>query len=355
MLILPTGSGKTRVACAAMATLNLPTLCLVPTRALLHQWVGEIRGVYPGAVGCLGDGQRQVERVTVSTYESGFRQMDQVGGLFSLLVVDEVHHFEQGIRQELLELSAAPKRLGLTAIHDEGACPSRRSELVGPVVFRLGIGDLAGKFLSDYDLIVMQLGLSPEERRIYEEEIRLFQDAFRPFRQLFPSADWRQFCGAASRTREGRRALAAWRRVRSLLSFTRAKRRMTGELLVQHRDNRVIVFTADNEAAYSVAREHLVMPITCDISRKERERALQDFREGRLRVLVSSRVLNEGIDVPDADVAIVVGGHFGEREHLQRVGRLLRPRPGKRATVYELVTEDTNEVAQSEKRRRGLG
>jgi superfamily II DNA or RNA helicase len=97
------------------------------------------------------------------------------------------------------------------------------------------------------------------------------------------------------------------------------------------------VFTADNAAAYAIAREHLIMPITCEIGRQERERALQGFREGKLRALVSARVLNEGIDVPEAEVAIIVGSTQGEREHVQRIGRLLRPSPGKRATVYELV------------------
>lgn len=71
-------------------------------------------------------------------------------------------------------------------------------------------------------------------------------------------------------------------------------------------------------------------------------------------MLVSARVLNEGLDVPDADVAIVVGGTLGEREHVQRIGRLLRPRQGKRAVVYELVTSGSTEMLQSARRRRGF-
>jgi superfamily II DNA or RNA helicase len=96
------------------------------------------------------------------------------------------------------------------------------------------------------------------------------------------------------------------------------------------------------------------MPLTCDIGRRERDAALERFRLGDLRALVSARVLNEGLDVPDADVAVIVGGALGEREHVQRVGRLLRPGEGKRATVYELVTRHTIEVGQARRRRQGL-
>jgi superfamily II DNA or RNA helicase len=110
------------------------------------------------------------------------------------------------------------------------------------------------------------------------------------------------------------------------------------------------VFVADNQTAYAVARQHLVMPLTCDIGRAERQEVLDRFRSGTLRALVSAQVLNEGIDVPDAEVGIVVAGRMGEREHVQRVGRLLRPGPDKRALVYELVVEGSSEARQAERR-----
>jgi superfamily II DNA or RNA helicase len=159
---------------------------------------------------------------------------------------------------------------------------------------------------------------------------------------------------AAARTAEGRHALGAWREARRLLALTDAKRRTLRALLARHRDARVLVFTADNASAYAIAREHLIMPLTCDVGRPERDAVLDAFRQGRLRALVSSRVLNEGLDVPDADVGVVIGGALGEREHVQRVGRLLRPSPGKRALVYELVTRHTIEVRQAWRRRQGL-
>ena len=85
---------------------------------------------------------------------------------------------------------------------------------------------------------------------------------------------------------------------------------------------------------------------------KEREDFLQSFREGTYSILVTSKVLNEGVDVPEANVAIVVSGSGSVREHVQRLGRILRGRPGKQAYLYELVSKRTGEHYVNERRRR---
>lgn len=353
-IVLPTGSGKTQLAMAALSSANVRALCLVPTRALLEQWISALRSVYRGPIGCLGDGRRDLEAVTVSTFESAYRLMPRIGTAFELLVVDEVHHFGSGIRDEALEMSIADRRLGLTATPPNEPALARLADLIGPIVYQLGIADLAGTWLSDFDLLMVHLGLSQEERASYDADRRTFAEVNRRFRRLDPHATWQEFVAAACQSVAGRAALSAWRRNRRLLQFTRAKAAAVGLLLERHRDARVLIFTADNDAAYAIAREHLVMPMTCDISRTEREAVLAAFRAGTLRSLVSARVLNEGIDVPDADVAIVVGGTQGEREHVQRVGRLLRPVPGKRALIYELITSATGEARRATERRRAL-
>jgi superfamily II DNA or RNA helicase len=354
VIALPTGSGKTRVALAAMQRTGLSALCLVPTRVLLDQWVREIATVYQRPVGCYGDGARRLAPLTVATYESAYRHMPILGDRFDLLIVDEAHHVGGVLRDEALEMAIAGARLGLTATPPHGEAAAHLTELIGPTVFELAIGDLAGGFLSSFDAITFYLELGPEERVTYTKLSALFTVAFEQFRRLAPEAGWTDLVRTVAGTADGRRALAAWRQARRLLAFTRAKRRALESLLERHRTARVLVFTADNEAAYAIARTHLIMPLTCDIGRPERDDALARFRRGDIRALVSARVLNEGIDVPDADVAVVVGGAFGEREHVQRVGRLLRPREDKRAVVYELVTRDTIEVGQARRRRKGL-
>ncbi len=358
VVVLPTGSGKTRLALSAMAASGLRTLCLVPTRALLAQWHEVVSQAYGGEVGCLGDSERRLAPITIATFESAYRTMARIGNRFELLVVDEAHHFGSGLRDEALEMATAPARLGLTATPPELRHQAARlRELIGPKVFELYVSDLVGSYLAPFDLVKLVVELTPEERGSYEGWLALYREPLAEFRRLHRAFSWESFLRWASRSEEGRRAIAAWSRARRLLAYPEGKRSLLRTLLERHRDSRVIVFVGDNETAYRVAREFLIMPITCDIGRRERASVLERFQKGALRALVSARVLNEGIDVPDAEVGIVVAGRSGGREHVQRIGRVLRPPEGKErksALVYELVVHGTGELFRSARRVEGL-
>lgn len=356
LVVLPTGAGKTRLAMAAMALTRWRSLCLVPTRALLHQWARELARFYQGPVGLLGDGVRAVEALTIATYESAYRMMGSIGDRFDLLVIDEAHHFGSGARDEALKMSIARARLGLTAtpVRDPEHA-ARIAALIGPTVMDVGVAELAGTYLASLEVHVIAVDFTPEERLAYERDMASFTAVRGEIARTAPNLPWEEFVRAACATPEGREALAAWRRARKLLGLPAEKSARLDELLEHHRGARILVFTPDNEVAYAVARRHLIMPITCDIRRRERDAALERFRSGELNVLVSAQVLNEGIDVPDAQVGVIVGGSGGQREHVQRVGRVLRPAPGKRAIVYELVTRDTTEMRQGARRREALG
>ncbi len=355
IVALPTGAGKTRIAMAAIAECNVPVLCLVPTRVLLDQWFQQLSRHYSAHVGIYGDGTHELAPITVATYESAYRNIGQLGKYFELLVVDEVHHFGLGMRNEILELAIAPKRLGLTATLPKNDLQIKGlQKLIGPNVFELAIHDLSGKYLANFDCYTLQLELNPAERTRYETEINAFKSYFSKFKKACPEASWFDFVRFAARTPEGRNAMAGLRSARRIVHFTEAKAETLRALLTRHSGRKILIFTADTETAYAIAREHLVMPLTADIKRKEREEALLSFREGRLHTLVSCRVLNEGLDVPEAEIGIIVGGAFGEREHIQRIGRLLRPAEGKRATIYELICSRTIEIGQWKKRSEGI-
>ncbi len=353
LVVLPTGSGKTRVGMAAIVRARASALVVVPTRALLEQWCESLRAGLGIEVARHGDGAHELGPVTIATYASAVRHSAAMSTRFELLVVDEAHHFGDGAMDEILETSTATLRLGLTATPPEGIAAARLSELIGPIVCDLSVHELAGQWLAPFDQLVIRLPLTQAERTRHQAATATFkryvaslgQDRERSFAEIAREAQG---------SPEGRVAMEAFRTTRRILALTEAKERLLARLLHRHRDAKTLVFVGSNEAAYRIARRFLVMPITCDIGRDERARALERFREGSLRVLVSSRVLNEGIDVPDAEVAIVLGGALGGREHVQRVGRVLRPSPGKRAVIYELVSEGTREGWLSRQRRRAL-
>ena len=150
---------------------------------------------------------------------------------------------------------------------------------------------------------------------------------------------------------EGRRAHTAYREQRALMLDPEAKHRVLASLLRQHRDDRVIIFTNDNRTAYAIATAHLLPVITHQTGVKERQFILSAFHAGEVRAVVTSRVLNEGVDVPAARVAIIVSGTGTVREHVQRLGRILRRAEGKEALLYEIVTANTAEVGLSARRR----
>jgi superfamily II DNA or RNA helicase len=164
-------------------------------------------------------------------------------------------------------------------------------------------------------------------------------------------AGFSQFVMRSSRSAAGRRAMQAYRRQRELAFAAPAKLDLVGRLLHRHRGDRTLLFTQDNATVYAVSRRFLVPAITHQTKVRERSEILARLADGRYGAVVTSRVLNEGVDIPEANVAIVVSGSGSVREHVQRLGRILRPREGKRAVLYELVSGGTSEAFTSERRR----
>jgi superfamily II DNA or RNA helicase len=353
LVSLPTGSGKTRLAIRALLDLGAPALVAVPTRQLLQQWAGAIRERYPGPVGRYGDGEHDLQPVTVATYESAYLRLDGIGDHFDLLVVDEAHHLASERLAEIARMATAPWRLGLTGTPpDEGPERRRLEDVIGPACFALPISRLSGEYLAAFEVRLVTLRLTREEQAAYNRARAEFLLHYRPFLQHQPEGEWADFVRAASRSPDGRAALRAFRMSKEILSLPRAKLAAIDQLLDLHACEPALVFTADNAAAYEVSRRFLIPAITCEVERAEREVILDRFRRGIYRALVSAKVLNEGIDVPDASVAIVAGGSSSRVEHAQRIGRVLRPSPGKKALVYELVTAGTGEWAVSDRRNR---
>lgn len=353
VVVLPTGAGKSFLAEMAIAHTQRDTLVIAPTLDLVDQWYRRLAAVFDEPIGVLGGGRYEPRRLTVSTYDSAAIHMERLGGNFGLVVYDEVHHLPGETFRLAAEQVIAPFRLGLTATlaRDDGKHRDIAA-LVGPTVFELGIKDLAGDILADYDVRTVEVEMSEADRAHYDDNRAQYR-GFVESRGIRVGArgGWQQFLAASSRSEEGRAALAAYYRQKRLALSHSQKIERLHELLVEHWDDRVIVFANDNDTVYEISERFLCPVITHQTPILERSEVLERFSSGTYRVVATSRVLNEGVDVPEASVAIVLSGTGSVREHVQRLGRILRRSKGKRAVLYELVTADSVESHQNERRR----
>ncbi|MBX3248269.1 MAG: DEAD/DEAH box helicase family protein [Myxococcales bacterium] len=353
VVVLPTGAGKSHVAMMAIDRARRSTLVVAPTLDLVRQWYDGLRTSFGVPVGVVGGGEHRVEDITVTTYDSAYIHMEHLGARFGLAVYDEAHHLPSETYALAARLAIAPFRLGLTATPErQDGRESILDDIVGPIVYRKEIVAMSGDYLADYDTERVEVELSPEERERYEEARAVYR-AFVTQQgiRLGTPQGFADFIARTARSEEGRRAMAAYREQRQLAFCAPAKLEYLEHLLDQHRDDRAILFTQDNATCYAISRRFLVPAITHQTKIGERSHVLEGLASGHYRAVVTSKVLNEGVDVPDANVAIVVSGSGSVREHVQRLGRVLRKKGDKRAILYELVTARTGEAFTSERRR----
>ncbi len=353
VVVLPTGTGKTHLANLAIARAGRPTLVVTPTIDLLNQWYDELTLCFETEVGLLGGGYYDIRPLTVTTYDSAYMNMDRLGGKFGLLVFDECHHLPGPTYGLAATMAIAPYRLGLTATPERAdEAHTKLDHLIGPIVYRREITQLRGQYLADYRVETLYVNLTEEERFRYESAREIYRgflsDTGIDMRR--PGA-WGQFLFAAHRSAEGRQAYLAYREQRAMALAAPAKLNLLARLLDRHNGDRVLIFTHDNATVYKIARQFLVPVITHQTKTKERREVLLRFNAGTFPIVATSRVLNEGVNVPEANVAIILSGSSSVREHVQRLGRILRKSGDKEATLYEVVTKGTVEEFSSNRRR----
>jgi superfamily II DNA or RNA helicase len=353
VVVLPTGAGKTQVAVMAIDDRRRSALVVAPTLDLVRQWYDVLRATFGVPIGVVGGGEHDVKALTVTTYDSAYLHMEHLGSRFGLVVFDECHHLPSPTYALAARLALAPFRLGLTATPERAdGLDAVLAALIGPTVYRRDIGELAGNYLSDYETERIEVELSPEEREEHDAERAIYREFIGKNAIVMSSPrGFGEFVMRSARSVEGRRAMRAYRRQRELAFAATAKLAYLEHLFSVHARDRTLVFTQDNATAHHVSRRFLVPVITHQTKVTERSAILASFAAGTYGAIATSKVLNEGVDVPDANVAVVLSGSGSVREHVQRLGRILRQREGKRAIMYEVVTARTTETFTSERRR----
>jgi superfamily II DNA or RNA helicase len=351
-IVMPTGTGKTEVALSIMARTATSTLVVAPVRDLMYQWHRRIVQSLGYDAGIIGDNVFRVKPVSITTYDSACIHMDKLGNQFGLIVFDECHHLPGNMRRDAARMSAAPLRLGLTAT------PQRSdgrhvdlSWLIGPIAYEMPIAAAKGRTLADYEVVRIPVHLSDAEQARYDRSSRQVRDYIIERRKSDPKFNWEDLCAETGKTPAARRALHAYLAKKSIEDRAEEKLRVLEDMFRLHVGEPCIVFAGSNAMARDVAQRFLIPCLLSHCGKKERLEVLQSFADGSYPALVANQVLDEGVDLPEAKVAIVIGGSSSSRQAKQRLGRILRRTGNARAILYEIVCADTNEERRSRRRR----
>jgi superfamily II DNA or RNA helicase len=381
-VVLPTGAGKTLLALRAMVETGVSTLVVVPTIDLLHQWYARLENAFEMPIGTWYGLEKQALPITVTTYPSAWSHAETLGNLFKLLIFDEIHHLPAPSWHEIALMCAAPYRLGLTATypHQDNltrspATQSRKAnasqqlnllssptslepvallnELVGPVVYRKRIDDLTGEQLAEYRTQRIRVNLSAEEQPAYDAAYATYIGYVREsrLRESHGPAWWHEFTRRSAYQAQARRAKVAELKWKEIIYQAQGKLEVLEQLLREHAQQSMLIFTAHNRFAYRISRCHLIPVITHQTKAAERKAILDKFRQRHYRAIVTSRVLNEGIDVPQAKIAVILGGSASDREYVQRLGRVLRKQGNAEAILYEVIVRNTADERIAERRQ----
>lgn len=364
-IVLPTGAGKTILGIKSIETVNSAVLVVVPTLDLMHQWT-EVLSSYitNSSIGNLGGGAEEIEAITVATYDSAYLRAPSLGNRFSFIIFDEVHHLAAPGYRSIAEQMAAPYRLGLTAtIEREDKLHLDFPRLVGGgVVFEVQPTELArSKHLADFEIERIEVEMSGQEQNEYQNCLRRYQFCLKKlgFRMSYRDS-FRRLIMMSTRNRAARDALLARNKAMDIALNSKSKLEVLRKILSENSGVKTIIFTQHNSLVYLIADQFLIPAITHRTDKFERKDVLVGFKEGRYLAIVTSKVLDEGVDVPDAKLGIIVSGTGSGREYIQRLGRLLRPGASgcngsnQKAKLIEIVSSNTREIHSSERREKAL-
>ncbi len=352
-IVMPTGTGKTEVALHLMARTAQSTLVVAPVRDLMYQWHRRILDGLGYDPGIVGDSVFRVRPVSVTTYDSACLHMDKLGNRFGLIVFDECHHLPGPMRRDAARMSAAPLRLGLTATPERSDGRHVDLEwLVGPIAYEMPISAAKGKTLAEYEVVRIPVYLSPDEQARYNRLSREVRAYMVERRKNDPAFAWEDLCAETAKTPQARAALKAYFAKKSIEDRAEEKLRVLEDLFRLHAGEPCIVFAGSNAMARDVSRRFLIPCLLSHCRKHERREILHGLEDGTYQALVANRVLDEGVDLPEVKVAVVVGGTASSRQAKQRLGRILRKSGIAKAVLYEVVCVDTNEQHRSRRRRK---
>ena len=321
VIVLPCGAGKTIVGISCMAQLQVSTLILTTNVTAIRQWKQELMDkttLSEEDIGEYSGNTKEIRQVTIATYQIMTYRPDKEGDFphltlfddhnWGLIIYDEVHMLPAPVFQVTAGLQAR-RRLGLTAtlVREDGK-EEDVFALIGPKKV-----DVPWKEMEQQGWIA--------KARCCEIRIPLPKDLRMDY------------------------AVANKRKKFRISSENPSKQNLVRNIMARHKGKQILLIGMYIDQLKEAAKGLDIPLITGSTPQKKRDSLYEDFKDGKISALAVSKVANFAVDLPDAAVAIQISGTFGSRqEEAQRLGRILRPKPGEnQAYFYSLVTRDTVE------------
>ena len=329
-IVLPCGAGKTIVGMTIMDMLKTSTLIITTNISAVHQWIDELldkTNLTRDQIAEYSGESKTIKQVTVATYQVLTWRPDKEGPYphfsifherpWGLIIYDEVHMLPAPVFRVVADLQAV-RRVGLTAtLVREDGCEGYVFSLVGPKRYDVPWKELErDRWIATAECVEIRIDLPAYQEIDY--------------------------------------AVAGTREKHKIASMNPKKLPIVSQIINKFPDDKILVIGQYLQQLDEIVKELGCPIITGKTPTVERDRIYNDFREGKIRVLVVSKVANFAIDLPDASLAIQVSGTFGSRqEEAQRLGRILRPKERK-SRFFTLITRNTVEEEFGSNRQKFL-
>ena len=329
-IVLPCGAGKTIVGMTIMDMLKTSTLIITTNISAVHQWIDELldkTNLTRDKIAEYSGESKTIKQVTVATYQVLTWRPDKEGPYphfsifherpWGLIIYDEVHMLPAPVFRVVADLQAV-RRVGLTAtLVREDGCEGYVFSLVGPKRYDVPWKELErDRWIATAECVEVRIDLPAYQEIDY--------------------------------------AVAGTREKHKIASMNPEKLPVVSQIIKKFPDDKILVIGQYLQQLDEIVKDLGCPIITGKTPTVERDRIYNDFREGKIRVLVVSKVANFAIDLPDASLAIQVSGTFGSRqEEAQRLGRILRPKERK-SRFFTLITRNTVEEEFGSNRQKFL-
>lgn len=329
-IVLPCGAGKTIVGLQILSMLKTSTLIVTTNITSVHQWIEELvdkTDISRDMIAEYTGESKTIKPITVATYQILTWRPDKEGpyphfGLFrerpwGLIIYDEVHMLPAPVFRVVAELQAV-RRVGLTAtLVREDGCQGYVFSLVGPKRYDVPWKELETTgWIAKAECVEVRLDLSEEKELEY----------------------------AVAQAREKHR----------IASENPLKIQIVKELVNKFTEDKILIIGQYLNQLNEIAKLLNVPIITGKTPNSVRDQIYSDFKTGKIKVLVVSKVANFAVDLPDASMAIQISGTFGSRqEEAQRLGRILRPKE-RISRFFTLITRGTVEEEFGSNRQKFL-